>query len=199
MIRWQAKIAAGRQERIAERVPTLPHRCDVNRPIAAMPGGCAAGMGLKLAEIWLHIIEAPSGIAGIPPIVEIRGSAADEDHRIDGPRAPQHFAACRINAPTAEIGLEFGVVHPVDTQVVVTLGVAHRNFQPERFVAGAGLYQQHAMSAALRQPGRDNRARRACADDHEIEFRHEAQPRAGAKSFVSAGSAAICRCSRSPS
>ena len=136
----------GVDEGFAQRV-RLAHIGNRERAARAVQFIRAALLVLGAPEVGQHILEAPAGIAELPPVVVILGLTANIEQAIDRTGAAQHFAARLDDLAVVEIGFRFGGVEPIDLGVAEQLAVTERNVNPDIAVVSAGLQQQHAMAA----------------------------------------------------
>ncbi len=102
----KAGLLRSLDERFAQRV-RLAHIGDRERSARSMQLIRAAFLVLGAPEIGQHILEAPAGIAELPPMVEILSLATDIEQAVDGTRSAQHFAARLDDLAVVEIGLGF--------------------------------------------------------------------------------------------
>src|SRR5262249_5174576 len=91
-------------------------------------------------------LEAPAGIAELPPMIEVRRLAADVEQAIDRARAAQHLPPRLDDLPVVELGLRLRSVEPIDLTVGEQLAVAERNVNPDMAVMAARLQQENAMA-----------------------------------------------------
>jgi len=136
----------GGDEGFAQRVRLayVGHR---ERPAHPVQCISAARLVLGATEIGQDVGERPSGIAELPPVVEVFRLTADIEKTIDRARPAQHFPA-RLN-DLAIVELRFGLrcVKPVDLGIGEELAVAEGNVNPDIAVVASGFQQQHAMAA----------------------------------------------------
>jgi hypothetical protein len=128
----------------------------------------AARLVLRALEIGQHVVEAPAGIAGLAPLVEIFGLPADVDEPVDGRGAAEHLAARLVDDAAVELGLGLAPIEPVDPAVLEELAVAEGDVDPDVPVARAGLDQHHAMAAARAEAIGEHASGRARAHHDKV-------------------------------
>ena len=168
----EARLLAGVQETLAERVALARHVGDAQRPEAAAHRVAAGPERFRPHEPGQHVLPSPSRISLVAPVVEIRRQAAHVDHRVDRAGAAEHAPARPVAAAAVERRVGFRAVHPVDPRIVERPAVADRHQQRGPPVAAAGLQQQDGVRAVLGEPPRQHAAGRAAADDDVVEFQH---------------------------
>ena len=183
----KAGLLGRRDERFAQRM-RLAHIGDGERSAGAVQRIGAALLILGAPEIRQHILEAPAGIAELPPVIEILRLTADIEQAIDGTRSAQHFAARLNQRAVIHVRLGLRRIEPIDPGVVEQLAVAERNVNPDVAVASAGLQQEHAMAARCGKPVGQNAARRAGSDDDIVESRSHGRARRSGRDQTGAGS-----------
>ena len=107
-----ARLLRGLDERLAQRM-RLADIGDGERPADAVQRVLAALLVLGAAEVRQHIVEAPAGIAELPPMIVIRRLAAQIKQAVDRARPAQHLAARLDHLTVVELGLRLGLVEPV--------------------------------------------------------------------------------------
>ena len=113
-----------------------------------------------------HVLPRPPFGAETGPRVEVVGRPAHPDHRVQAARSPEHLSAWPCEATPRRVGLRHRLVRPVDLgqpELVDPARVVDRRV----VVAPARLEQEHPR-AALHEPARDDGARGARADHHDI-------------------------------
>ena len=163
-----ARLLRGVDERLAQRM-RLADIGDRERPADAVQLVLAALLVLGAAEVRQHVVEAPAGIAELPPVIVVRRLAAQIEQAVDRARAAQHLAARLDDLAVVELGLRLGLVEPVDPCVGEQLAVAERDVDPEVAIVAAGLQQQHAMAARGGQAVGQHAAGGTGADDDVVE------------------------------
>ena len=151
-----------------QRMPVAQVR-DRERPAGSMEFIRAAFVVLRLAEIGQDVVEAPAGIAELPPKVEVLRLSADIDQTVDRTRAAENLAARRDDLAVVATGLRLGRVAPVITAIGEKPAEAKRNMKPGMPVVGARLQQQHAVPARRSQPVGQNAPGAAGPHDNEVE------------------------------
>ena len=176
----KARLLRGRDECLAQRMrfADIGHG---KRPAGTMQRVLAPLLVLGAPEIGQDILEAPAGIAELPPVIEIFRLAADIEQPVDRARPAQHLAARLNDLPVVELGLGLRAVEPVDLGVVEQLAVAERDVDPDVAVLPARLQQENAMPARGGQTVGEHAARSARADDDVV----ERVPRVNAYSMAS--------------
>src|SRR5262249_57160040 len=109
------------------------------RPAHPMQRILAARLVLGAAKIGQHILEAPAGIAELPPMIEAGRLAADVEQAIDRARSAQHFPPRLDDLPIVELGLRLRGIEPIDLTIGEQLAVAERNVNPDMAVMAARL------------------------------------------------------------
>src|ERR1700730_12576261 len=112
-----------------ERMPVAQVR-NRERSAGAMELIRAALVGFRLAKIGQDVVEAPAGIAELPPIVEVLSLSADVDQPIDRTGAAENLAARRDDLAIVAFGLRLGRVAPIEPAIAEKLAEAERNMQP---------------------------------------------------------------------
>src|SRR5271167_2433866 len=90
----------------------------------------AALVVFRLAEIRQYVVEAPAGIAHLPPLVEVLRLSADIDQSIDRTGAADNFSARRDDLAVVASGLRLGRVAPVVAVIAEQPTEAERNMKP---------------------------------------------------------------------
>ena len=147
----EARLLRGFDERLAQRM-RLAHVGDRERPADPVQRVLAPLLILGAAEVRQYVVEAPAGIAELPPVIEIRRLAAQVEQAVDRARPAQHLAARLDDRPVVELRLRLRGIEPVDSAVGEQLAVAERDVDPEMAVVPARLQQQHAVAAGGGQP-----------------------------------------------
>ncbi len=141
-----AGLLRGLDERLAQRM-RLAHIGDRERPADAVQRVLAALLVLGAAKIRQHIVEAPAGVAELPPVIVVRRLAAQIKQAVDRARSAEHLAARLDDLAVVELGLRLRLVEPVHPAVGEQLAVAERNVNPEVAIVSARLQQKNAMAA----------------------------------------------------
>src|SRR5262245_59952689 len=139
------------------------------RPAHPMQRILAARLVLGAAKIGQHILEAPAGIAELPPMIEVRRLAADVEQAIDRARPAQHFPPWLDDLPVVELRLRLRAIEPIDLTIGEQLAVAERDVNPDVPVVAARLQQENAMATRGGQTIGENAAGAAGADDDVVE------------------------------
>src|SRR5215469_13712841 len=164
----KSRLLRGCDESLAQRV-RFAHVGNRKRPAHPMQRILAARLVLGAAEVGQHILEAPAGIAELPPMIEVGRLAADVKQAIDRARASQHFPPRLDDAPIVELGLRLRAIEPIDLAVGEQLAVAERDVNPDVAIMPARLQQQNAMTARGGQTIGEHAARASGADDDIVE------------------------------
>src|SRR5215475_6977469 len=142
---------------------------DGERPAYPVQHVLAALLVLGATEIGQNILKAPAGIAELPPMIKVRGLAADVEQSIDRARPSQHFPSRLNDPPIVEFYLRLRRVEPVDLAIGEQLAVTERDVDPDIAVVSARFQQQDAMTAGGGQTIRQHAAGSAGADDDVVE------------------------------
>jgi hypothetical protein len=78
---------------------------------------CAAFIIFCLAEVREDVIETPTGIAKLAPMVEILRLSADIDQSVDRTGPTKNLAARRDDLPIVALGLRLGYVTPIESVI----------------------------------------------------------------------------------
>src|SRR5262249_39610307 len=108
----KTRLLRGRDESLAQRM-RFAHIGNRERPAHPMQRVLAARLVLGAAKIGQHILEAPAGIAELPPMIEIPRLAADVKQAIDRTRSAQHLPPRLDDLPVVELGLRLRGVEPI--------------------------------------------------------------------------------------
>ena len=98
---------------------------------------------LGALEIGQHLVEGPTGIAELAPMIVVLGLPANVEQSVDGAGATQHFAPRPVDAAIFEPGIGLGLVAPVQTRIVHGLEVTDRNVNPRIPVPAACFDEKH--------------------------------------------------------
>ena len=139
----KARLLRGRDESLAQRM-RFTHIRDRERPAHPVQRILSALLVLGAAEIGQDILEAPAGIAELPPMIEVRRLAANIEQTIDRARPTQHFPPRSDDLPFLELRLRLRGVQPVDFAISEQL--AERDVNPDVAVMPARLQQENAMA-----------------------------------------------------
>ena len=90
----------------------------------------AALVVFRLAKIRQDVVEAPAGIAKLPPMVEVLRLAADIDQSIDRTGSTENFATRGDDPAVMASGLRLSFVAPIKSTIVEELAKAERNVKP---------------------------------------------------------------------
>ena len=163
-----ARLLRGVDERLAQRM-RLADVGDGERPADAVQRVLAPLLVLGAAEVRQHIVEAPAGIAELPPMIVIRRLAAQIKQAVDRARPAQDLASRLDHLTVVELGLRLRLVEPVDPAVGEQLAVAERDMNPEMTIMAARFQQENAMAARRGQAVGQHAAGGTGADDDVIE------------------------------
>jgi hypothetical protein len=141
---------------------------DVHRPAAPAPVIRACLVVLDRLEQRQQIVEAPAGISGIAPFVEVFALTPHPDHRVDRARPAEQLAARPVVSVAGQPRVGLGPVVPVHLWIVKGLAVAERHLNEEAPVGSAGFQHKHGKAPACRKAFGQGRAGRSGADDNEI-------------------------------
>src|SRR5262245_48951385 len=167
----KARLLRGRDESLAQRMrfADVGHR---ERPAHPMQRILAARLVLGAAKIGQHILETPTGIAELAPMIEVGRLAADIEQAINRARATQHFSPRLDDLPVVELGLRLRAIEPIDLAIGEQFAVAERDVNPEMAVMPARLQQENAMATRGGQTIGENAARASGADDDIVKGVH---------------------------
>src|SRR5580704_19221806 len=112
----------------------------------------AAFVVLGFAEVGQDVVEAPTRISELSPMIEVIRLSADVDQSVDRTGAADNLAARGDDVAVVAIGLRFGLVAPIVTLIGEQPAEAERNVKPRVPVVGACLQQEHAVVARCSQP-----------------------------------------------
>jgi hypothetical protein len=164
----EARLLRGFDESLAQRM-RLADIGHGERSAHPMQRILAPLLILGAAKVRQDIIEAPAGIAELPPMVGIRRLSAEIEQTIDRARPAQHFPARLDDRSVVELGLRLRGIKPVDSAVGEQLAVAERDVDPDVAVVPARLQQENPMAARGGQTIGENAAGAAGADDDVVE------------------------------
>ena len=97
------------------------------RPAGAVKFICTTFIIFGLAEVRENVIETPTGIAKLAPVVEILRLSTDVDQSIDRTGSTEDFAAGRDDLPIVALGLRLGCVTPIEFVIGEKLAEAQWN------------------------------------------------------------------------
>ena len=112
----------------------------------------AALVVFRLAKIRQDVVEAPAGIAKLPPMVEVIRLAADIDQSIDRTGSTKNPATRGDDPAVVAFRLRLSLVTPIESTIVEQPAKAERNVKLRVPVIGARLYEKHAMPAGRSKP-----------------------------------------------
>src|SRR5215470_5608092 len=170
-------------EIVIARISALQRRLDVSldermtiaqirnreRPAGTVEFICTALVVLRLAEIGEDVIETPTGIAQLAPMVKILRLSADIDQSVDRTGSTKNLAARRNDLPIAALGLRLGRITPIEPAIAEKFAKAEWNMKPRVEIAGARLQHKHSVAARRRQPIGQNAPGAAGPHDDEVE------------------------------
>ena len=168
VVAGKAELRRSGDEGLADRV--LRHVRHAERTACAVKAVGAAHLVLRALEIRQYVLERPSGIAELAPMIEILGLATDVDHAVDRGRAAEHLAARPEDAAIGGARVRLGLVAPVDRRVGEGLAEAERNVDPAVLVFAACLDQHNPSRRVFAETRRHRAAGRAGADHDEVGF-----------------------------
>src|SRR5262249_54809195 len=128
-----------------------------------------ARLVLGAAKIGQHILEAPTGIAELAPMIEVGRLAADIEQAIDRARPAQHLPPRLDDLAVVELWLRPRGIEPIDLTIGERLAVAERDVNPDMAVMAARLQQQNAMAARGGQTIGENAAGASGTDNDIVE------------------------------
>ena len=168
----EAEFEAGVVERLGGGVRLMqPDRHHAERPAVA---GNRAGVVLlvfQLLEIRQDVVVAPARGALVGPGVEVRAVPADVHHDVEVAGAAGQPPARFGHAPTAELRLRHALVAPVHRRLLnegPVPGDGDVLAHVRRNVAAAGLHHRDGDVGVLAQPGGDDAAGSAGANDDVV-------------------------------
>src|SRR5215813_5116782 len=164
----KARLLRGGDESLAQRM-RFAHVGNRERPAHPMQRILAPLLIFGAAKTGQHTLEAPAGVAELPPMIEVGRLAADVEQAIDRARAAQHLPAGLDDLPVVELGLRLRGVEPIDLTIGEQLAVAERDVNPDMAVMAARLQQENAMATRGGETIGENAARASGADDDIVE------------------------------
>ena len=146
-------------------------RADAERPVDAVVVAGQRVVAFGALEIGQDVAKRPAGTALLlgPGIVVLR-AAAGEDLGVDRTAAAQHACLCIDHGASADRAAGRGLVAP-NQRPRLHLEEAGRQMDEAVAVGRAGLDQRDRHAGILAQPGGQNAAGRARADDHIVGHR----------------------------
>ena len=118
-----AKLHCAFDECLADRM-VLGRVGHAERAAGAVELVRSARLMFGALEVGQHIGRRPSGIAELPPQIEILVLAADIDHAVDAGRTTEHLAARPEDATAVGTGIGLGLIAPVHRGIGKGLAVA---------------------------------------------------------------------------
>jgi hypothetical protein len=174
---------AGGKSGLLRRGQVMPAQLVVLRRAVADPQRTRPGRAPVGRDPAFHPLEGrrrlgrpPARVSRRLPVGEIRGQAADIDHRVDRRRAAQQLAARPVDGASVKPRLGLGAEPPVHARVVEQPAIADRHPHVETPVGSAGLQKQHVVAAIRAQPLGQHATGRARADDDIVDHVHRAAP-----------------------
>src|SRR5215510_1629067 len=168
VVAGKARLLRGRYESLAQRM-RFAHVGNRERPAHPMQRILAPLLIFGAAKTGQHILEAPAGIAELPPMIEVGRLAADVEQAIDRARPAQHFPPWLDDLPVVELCLRLRGVEPIDLSIGEQLAVAERDVNPDTAVMTARLQQENAMATRGGETIGENAARASGADNDIVE------------------------------
>jgi hypothetical protein len=117
-----------------------------------------AGLVFGLPEIRQAVVKRPSGIAQLPPMVEVLLLPAYIHHAVDRARSAQHLAPWPEDLAPANTGIRLGFITPVHRGIGKILTESQWDMDPWIGVRPAGFQQHDTRPGILAQPSRHDTA-----------------------------------------
>ena len=105
---------------------------------------------LGAPEVRQHVIEAPTRVAELAPVIVVLGLPPDIEQPVDGTAAAENMAAGPDDATAVDARVGRRLESPREVGVVHDLEIAHRDMDPQMPIVAAGLQQEHLVPGVLR-------------------------------------------------